>query len=64
MAGFIETKDNLEKYTSVSYKHNNEGAGKSMENMEYPENTDPEKPTDPTYRVAYKKWERKFDNYD
>ena len=32
--------------------------------MEAPDYTDTKEPTDPTERVSYKKWVRKFNNYD
>ena len=34
--GFVETKDNMEKYAVVSYKHSSEDVGKSMDYMEDP----------------------------
>ena len=63
-AVYSETKDNLENYAAVSYKQNSVEGVKYMEDMEAPSYTDPEEPTDPTNRVSYKKWDRKFDNYD
>ena len=32
--------------------------------MKAPVHTEPEEPTDPTERLAYKKWDSKLDNYD
>ena len=57
MVGFVETKDNLEKYATVSYKHNSVDTGKAMEDTKDPEYTDPEETAYPTDRAAYKKWE-------
>ena len=61
---FVETKDKLEKYYTISCKQNGVDAVKYMEDMEAPAYTDPEKPTKPTDRVSYKKWDRKFNCYD
>ena len=37
---------------------------KVMEYMKSLEYTEPNEPTDQTYRSAYKNWERKFKKYD
>ena len=57
-AGFVETRDKLARYASVTYNHEITKARKYMEYMKVPEYTDPKFPMNPTERVDYKKWGR------
>ena len=54
-ARFVETKDNMENYAAVSYKHNSVEAKQSMKVMEAPNYTDTEGATDTTDRITYNK---------
>ena len=63
-ASFAESNYMLANYSTISYKHNSGVVGKGMEDIKLPIYTETEEPADPTGMSAFKKWERKFDNYD
>ena len=50
---FVETKDKLENYAVLYYKHSILEAVTYMENMKTPSYTKPEEPTYPIERVSY-----------
>ena len=64
VASVVETKDKFSKYATVTYKYSSADSFKDMQDINSPEYTDPQDTMDPTHRVAYKKWDHKFNHYD